>query len=216
MGKSLTNARISVGAVRLISAVQSRHSDPIPHNAGGLHRALESIVRNTEARDPHEGRVLKAQLQYLAGFEELKPESMNDQVLPDEEGWLKDLGKQFPRQGGTHTSVTIAYQKQLIMTYWNLRDHQFPERANNIAAQHDWLSKHAPNLFGQLAELPCFCSYQTTFTDDDWKRVRADRDKKGKSPMLTKAHVILLLLAHLHNSGPDEIKKLLAQSLRFS
>lgn len=214
MGRSLTKAPYSVGAVSLIYAVQFRHSDPIPRDAKVLYRALESIVRNTEARNPHEGRVLKAKLRYLAGFEELRPEGMNDQVSQEEEWWLKDLGKQV--QERTHTSVTIAYQKQLIMAYWNLRDHQFPERANNIAVQHEWLRKHGPNLFGQLAELPCFCSYQTTFTDDDWNRVRADRDKRGKPPMLTKAHVILLLLAHLHNSGPDEIKKLIAQSRRPS
>src|SRR5437868_10032028 len=117
MGRPLKEARLSPEQQKLISAVRSRRSDPIPHSAVVLRRAIECIITNIEARNLHEGRVLKACLQYLAGLEALKPKSMNHRVFPVEEKWLKELGRHFAKQGGLHTRRTIALQRQHIIDY---------------------------------------------------------------------------------------------------
>jgi len=205
MGRSLKTAQLNKGLRQLIDAVSRHQKDPLPQKSETLRRALDCIVTNIGARNQHEGKVMRAMLQYLAGLEELKFRG----IEKIKNLWLQDLGKSFLREGGTHSRVTISLQNQMTIEYF--KKEAFPDKALSIATQQVWFYKQGPVLFEKLIGLPCFCLYQPTFDESDWPTVKGYLDRKGRVQLTTR-QAILLLLAHLHNSRPDEIAKLIAES----
>jgi hypothetical protein len=114
-------------------------------------------------------------------------------------------------QRGKHLSLTVVVQRDLMATFLKLFN--YPQRY--AATRRLWFDDHAHDLVVVLSFLPCLCSPL------DWKPSNrpsatavdavADRLKNTcrQWPKMTEAPVTYETLAILHNTTPENIRKLL-------
>jgi hypothetical protein len=100
-----------------------------------------------------------------------------------------------------HWGGTIKAQRDVLAAYLTVAP--FPLNVRNDALRELWFKEHGPPLVKSLTLYPCLCPYTASLEEAPLQAI-----KKCESH----AVLIRLLLAHLHNTTPENIRKLLKPS----
>lgn len=187
--------------------------DAIPHNPVFLRMIVWALLARTKQRSPAEARFLKYFVQTFAVLERENPFILVKFMQNDPEDEVGRALKEVIEAGlqtliyrkvgrSQHHLPILRLQRELLAQYIN--QHPYPQQ---VRQRESWLHEHSGPIWNRLSPLKCMCSYPDSLSgslqdDLNWSR--------------TPGQVIYLLLADLHQSTPDQIKKLLSHTTRPS
>jgi hypothetical protein len=211
---------------------------PLPSSPELLRRIIDALVKRTayvESRRnrTREGVGIRVLLQYLAAIEQIRAKtpwpdgsvlnlldkSYLENEMPEERldaysSWLLNALSRPSRSKIQHLLITLHLQRNFIVKFMEV--HSYQNLADN--RQEEWFENtHGEHFFSVLTAHPCFCSYPRTLKEVLHPPAPRDHlsefdERKGKY-LAPAGSTINYLLANLHHTTPEQIRKLLKKSL---
>ncbi|WP_447985024.1 hypothetical protein [Nitrospira sp. Nam74] len=167
--------------------------DKLPHDALLLRQIITAMLTRTRTRDEGEAKFLEGLGQYLAGAER-DPRLIDKQRFYTET--LKAIASAPVPRKSTHYLGSLNMQRKLLAHF--LSEYPFPTSANK---RWDWVKQYWKDIVKLLDGFPCGCNYSRTLEP---------LNEDAVTTWVTDLDVMLRILAHLHNSAPTYIQKLLS------
>jgi hypothetical protein len=226
----------------LQSAIRKATDRPLPSSPDLLCRIIEALVKRTSyvesrrSRTREEARI-RVLLQMLAAIEQIQAKTpwpdgsalylgdkshleneMPEVTLNAYSSFLLNELSRPNRSKRQHLLVTLHFQRHFILSFMAV--HGYQNVADN--RQEEWFENtYGEHFFSVLTAYPCFCPYPQTLREVLYP-VRRDPfserdplsecDQKGKY-LAPAGRTSNDLLANLHNTRPEQIRKLLKEPL---
>ena len=181
---------------RLRAALVLTDQYTFPKNPALLKLIAQALLYRIRQRDPKEEKFLRL---FVRGV------SMSEELASKHQAFRKYFGKSLvanlsrliqKRPRPEHHVPTLRIQQTLLIDY--LKSNNF--QAKGVEQIKDWLHERVQEMWELIKPYPCFCNYRRTLAD-------MDLDKPVRTETLTQ--LIRLILAELHFSTPENIRKLL-------
>jgi len=189
MPKATRKRSIDPYALVGIVALQKADADALPRNQDLLRGCLSALLERARRRSMAQERLLRRHLRILAGLEQQMPQRLHDLAIPS----LLSLAYAPPSKA-KHWPEVLKLQWNTLLVY--LREKDFNERAG-------WIEEHKSEIRKRLTSIPCNCRYRRDLANSI--REVAERERKGKPTSL--AFVATQILADVHSTGPENIRK---------
>ena len=196
---------------------------PYPHNPDLLRFILHALVCNLGYVDKkREAEVRRCLLMLVA--RELMID--NDEFKYSRENYdrriqksslcsdpaIKDLVKRLAAgkpQRDKHDIELLKFQRELVLEYMD--EHEFPKYLENpdnaLKLLQDWMDEHAPVLIPRLSVVSCGCGAPSKSIA--LPELHSTHLKTNPRHGVPPDKMLLAILAHLHNTSPKYIDKLL-------
>ncbi len=179
--------------------------DPIPHSADILRGIVRALLNRIDESRPRDAKYIKFTIRQLAVIDR------------DRNKWFKSFYQQVPGMFGfyllmvgqllaalqrkklprSHHHVRMLHLQQSLLTAF-LKKHR-PQLGVDLNLG-TWLKRHNKELLSLLTQVPCFCKQRESLVG---------LDEEFPDCTGTLGEVVTLILAGLHRSKPENIRKLL-------
>jgi hypothetical protein len=185
--------------------------DPLPRTSEYLQAIVRGLLIRIERDRPKDAVLLRHTLQRLVLLEEQAGsleglldlhhdgiQAFREAIQQEVNTILVELVRDTPRRQ-EHFMPVLRLQYTVLVNY--LDEYQCP--VHHIEKEERWIAEHRERIWTVLTHFTCYCTYLSTFEamrldDREWTR--------------TVGKLASLLLAHLHQSTPLTIGKLLSHS----
>lgn len=202
-GRRLVEPNLDAADIQLLSAIRwAEGKTPCDPKLAG--KVIKMLLERIRRMDRHTAKYIEGILQMLVGAESFVSQFPDLQIdvkkIYDE--YLVRIGaRRKPRAG--HMSNVLDTQKLLLARYLAIRPPPLDPTATEDTKK--WVQDNWDAILDLIGWLPCLCNYSATFDSNDFSR-RYDRADEGA------AGLIHTILAFLHNSIPETIRRLLKQA----
>lgn len=177
---------------------------PIPPDRERLVKIVRVMLGRMQAIDPHEYNHCRSSVAHIATLQaaDFSPKQKAEQKA-EIERCLEEMASE-PASKLTHVRENVAIQREMLIDY--LMSEKFVD-ANNPKM---WLTERWDRIVTLLTTIPCRCCYNSSH--ENFIREAA----RSRKTLATVAHTADTILAALHNSTPEFIRKRAKNSIEDS
>jgi hypothetical protein len=202
-GRRLTGPTLDTADIHLLAAIRSAEGKT-PRDLKLAGAVIKMLLERIRRMDRHTAKYIEGILQMLVGIESFTSQFTDvqlDTTTVYQECLIRIGGASIPR--GSHMPNVLDVQKLLLAQYMTI--HPPPLDPTASKDTKNWVCTNWDAIHDFIGWLPCLCNYSATFDNSLFSR-QYDVAEQGA------AGLIHTILAFLHNSTSENIKKLLRQA----